>query len=641
MSKNKRNKEKILAGEFLANERGFGFIKVEGMEEDFFVAPNNIKGAMNGDNVSFKITVPKEDGRRAEAKVISILERKTKFIVGTYTKSRNFGFVIPDDKKIVDDIYIPKKLGAKAKNNDKVVVEILKYPLNNKSAEGKIVEVLGNKDLSEVDLLTVLKMYDYKTSFPKEVQKESKIIPQVVTSIGGRVDLRDCEIFTIDGDDTKDIDDAISLSMKGENYLLGVHIADVSSYVQEGSALDKEAARRGTSVYLIDTVIPMLPKELSNGICSLNPNVDRYALSVEMEIDKEGNVLKSKIYKSVIRSKIQMTYNKVYEILENNISLSDYEPYTKTLKLMKKLAEILIAKKEKKGAIDFNLSEAKIILDENGKVKEIEKRKITIANRIIEQFMVLTNETVAEHFLKKEIPFIYRVHEKPDEEKVQRLNVFLNNLDYNVKILEEVSSKYLSEAIEYYRGKPEEKVVLSMILRTMKLARYSNENIGHFGLMSEYYCHFTSPIRRYPDLFIHRIISEHLNGTLNTKKKTKFLRLSAKYSDMSSDSERVSEEAERTLEEIKKAEYMEQFIGCEFEGTISSVTAFGAFVELENTVEGLVHVENMKDDYYIFDEEKVQLIGERKHKIYKIGDNIKVKVIAADKILRRVDFEMI
>ena len=638
---NKINNKKLFVGEFIGNERGFGFIKVNDEEEDFFVAHNHIKSAMNGDRVSFKIIVPKEDGRRAEAKVVDILERKTKFIVGTYTKSKNFGFVIPDDKRLMEDIYIPKKLGFKAKTNDKVVVEIIKYPLNNKSPEGKVIEILGNKDSSEVDLLTVLKMFDYKCDFPKEVHREAKFIPQVVNSFDGRVDLRDREIFTIDGDDTKDIDDAVSLCMKDGNYFLGVHIADVSSYVKEGSHLDKEAARRGTSVYLIDTVIPMLPKELSNGICSLNPNVDRYALTVDMQIDKNGNVLNTKIYKSVIRSRIQMTYNNVYNVLENNIIAPGYEPFVNTLKLMKELAEIFISKREKDGAIDFNLPEAKIILDDEKKVKEIRKREITIANKIIEQFMIVTNERVAETFLKKEIPFIYRVHEKPDEDKIQRLNVFLNNINYTTKTLEEVNSRYLKDVIDYYRGKPEEKVVLNMLLRTMKLARYSNENIGHFGLMLKYYCHFTSPIRRYPDLFIHRVISEFLNGGLDVKKKAKFLKLSAKYSDMSSENERTAEEAERTLEEIKKAEYMSQFIGDEFEGVVSSLTPFGVFVELDNTVEGLVHVENMKDDYYIFDEENVQFIGEHKHKVYKIGDVVKVRVIAADKILRRVDFEMV
>ena len=638
---NKINNKKLFVGEFIGNERGFGFIKVNDEEEDFFVAHNHIKSAMNGDRVSFKIIVPKEDGRRAEAKVVDILERKTKFIVGTYTKSKNFGFVIPDDKRLMEDIYIPKKLGFKAKTNDKVVVEIIKYPLNNKSPEGKVIEILGNKDSSEVDLLTVLKMFDYKCDFPKEVHREAKFIPQVVNSFDGRVDLRDREIFTIDGDDTKDIDDAVSLCMKDGNYFLGVHIADVSSYVKEGSHLDKEAARRGTSVYLIDTVIPMLPKELSNGICSLNPNVDRYALTVDMQIDKNGNVLNTKIYKSVIRSRIQMTYNNVYNVLENNIIAPGYEPFVNTLKLMKELAEIFISKREKDGAIDFNLPEAKIILDDEKKVKEIRKREITIANKIIEQFMIVTNERVAETFLKKEIPFIYRVHEKPDEDKIQRLNVFLNNINYTTKTLEEVNSRYLKDVIDYYRGKPEEKVVLNMLLRTMKLARYSNENIGHFGLMLKYYCHFTSPIRRYPDLFIHRVISEFLNGGLDVKKKAKFLKLSAKYSDMSSENERTAEEAERTLEEIKKAEYMSQFIGDEFEGVVSSLTPFGVFVELDNTVEGLVHVENMKDDYYIFDEENVQFIGEHKHKVYKIGDVVKVRVIATDKILRRVDFEMV
>lgn len=632
-------KRNLQIGTFVANEKGFGFIEVENVAEDIFVAPEYIKSAMNGDIVSFRIIEDAKDGRRAEGKVVDVLKRNVKVVVGTYPKSKNFGFLVVDDSKI-EDIYIPKNLKGKAKNNDKVVVQIVKYPENNKRAEGKVIEILGKADDTNVDLISVLRIYDYKQKFPKTVQTEAKEIPQEITEIGNRVDLRNEEIFTIDGNDTKDIDDAISLSKNGDKYILGVHIADVSHYVRENTPLDKEAAQRGTSVYLIDTVIPMLPKELSNGICSLNPNVDRYALSIDMEIDKKGNVLNRKIYKSVICSKMQMTYDNVYKVVEKNEIPADYEKYKDTLLLMKELALILINKRKQEGAIDFEIPESKILLDENDKVVEIKARENTIANRIIEQFMVLANENVAEFFCSKEIPFIYRIHEIPDEDRVQKLKVFLNNINYVVDFADEVTPKDLQRIVEQYKGKEEEKVVSTIVLRTMRLAKYSNENIGHFGLALKNYCHFTSPIRRYPDLFIHRVISSYIDKKIDEKKKTKFSKLAIKFADMSSDSEKKAEEAERELVKIKMCEYMSEHVGEEFEGVISSVTSFGIFVELPNTIEGLVHVENMKDDYYYFDEKNVLMTGKNNKRILKIGDKIKIKVLSADKMLRRIDFEM-
>ena len=545
--KSDRTKSKLQIGTFIANEKGFGFIEIEEETEDVFVAPEYVKSAMNGDIVSFRIIEAARDGMRAEAKIVDVLKRNVKVVVGTYQRSKNFGFVVVDDSKI-EDIYIPKNLKGKAKNNDKVVVQIVKYPENNKSAEGKIIEILGKADDTNVDLISVLRMYDLKQTFPKVVQTEVKEIPQVIHGIDGRVDLRDKEIFTIDGADTKDIDDAISLSKNGDNYLLGVHIADVSTYVRENTPLDKEASKRGTSVYLIDTVIPMLPKELSNGICSLNPNVDRYALSIDMEIDKNGNVVNKKIYKSVICSKIQMTYDNVYKVVEENEVPVGYEKFKDTLLLMKELALILINKRKSKGAIDFEIPEAKILLDENDKVIEIKPRENTIANRIIEQFMVLANECIAEFFHSREIPFIYRIHETPDEDKIDKLKIFLNNINYVVDFAEEVTPKDLQRVVEKYKGKEEEKVVSTTILRTMRLAKYSNENIGHFGLALKDYCHFTSPIRRYPDLFIHRVISNYLDKKIDDKKKAKFAKLAIKFADMSSDAEKKAEEAERELE---------------------------------------------------------------------------------------------
>ena len=641
----------FVKGKFIYNERGFGFVETDDDDKDIFIPPNMTFGSMTGDIVRVKITTPAEENHRAEGTIVDIIERKTKVLIGTFQKSKNYGFVVPDEKAMGTDIFISKKLRHKAKNGDKVVVSIKKYPEGNMSAEGEIIEVLGKSSDTNVDLISVIKAHDYKLVFPKEVNKEANSLPQVVRDIDGRVDLRDKEIFTIDGDDTKDIDDAVSLYMDGENYILGVHIADVSTYVKSGTALDKEARKRGTSVYLIDTVIPMLPRELSNGICSLNPNEDRYALSVEMKISKSGEVLESKIFKSVIKSKIQMTYNKVYDILVNNIVAEGYEPHVETLKLMEKLALILVDKKSKMGAIDFDMPEAKIILDENDAVVDIKLREMTIANKLIEEFMILANEVVAETFNKKELPFIYRIHEKPEVDRIEKLNTMLKNLGYPEIDLNVCTKKgkvngknlalQLRNVMNLAKGNENEKLVSLLVLRTMQLAKYSNENIGHFGLASEYYCHFTSPIRRYPDLFIHRVISSYLANELDSKMISKYKKQAIKYAETSSEMEQEEEEAERDLYEIKKCEFMQKHVGEIYDGSISGVTSFGIFVELENTVEGLIRLENMKDDYYVYDENCMRLIGKRTNKIFKLGDKVKVKVVSANKLLRRIDFELI
>ena len=641
----------FVKGKFIYNERGFGFVETDDDDKDIFIPPNMTFGSMTGDIVRVKITTPAEENHRAEGTIVDIIERKTKVLIGTFQKSKNYGFVVPDEKAMGTDIFISKKLRHKAKNGDKVVVSIKKYPEGNMSAEGEIIEVLGKSSDTNVDLISVIKAHDYKLVFPKEVNKEANSLPQVVRDIDGRVDLRDKEIFTIDGDDTKDIDDAVSLYMDGENYILGVHIADVSTYVKSGTALDKEARKRGTSVYLIDTVIPMLPRELSNGICSLNPNEDRYALSVEMKISKSGEVLESKIFKSVIKSKIQMTYNKVYDILVNNIVAEGYEPYVETLKLMEKLALILVDKKSKMGAIDFDMPEAKIILDENDAVVDIKLREMTIANKLIEEFMILANEVVAETFNKKELPFIYRIHEKPEVDRIEKLNTMLKNLGYPEIDLNVCTKKgkvngnnlalQLKNVMNLAKGNENEKLVSLLVLRTMQLAKYSNENIGHFGLASEYYCHFTSPIRRYPDLFIHRVISSYLANELDSKMISKYKKQAIKYAETSSEMEQEEEEAERDLYEIKKCEFMQKHVGEIYDGSISGVTSFGIFVELENTVEGLIRLENIKDDYYVYDENCMRLIGKRTNKIFKLGDKVKVKVVSANKLLRRIDFELI
>lgn len=641
----------FVKGKFIYNERGFGFVETDDDDKDIFIPPNMTFGSMTGDIVRVKITTPAEENHRAEGTIVDIIERKTKVLIGTFQKSKNYGFVVPDEKAMGTDIFISKKLRHKAKNGDKVVVSIKKYPEGNMSAEGEIIEVLGKSSDTNVDLISVIRAHDYKLVFPKEVNKEANSLPQVVRDIDGRADLRDKEIFTIDGDDTKDIDDAVSLYMDGENYILGVHIADVSTYVKSGTALDKEARKRGTSVYLIDTVIPMLPRELSNGICSLNPNEDRYALSVEMKISKSGEVLESKIFKSVIKSKIQMTYNKVYDILVNNIVAEGYEPHVETLKLMEKLALILVDKKSKMGAIDFDMPEAKIILDENDAVVDIKLREMTIANKLIEEFMILANEVVAETFNKKELPFIYRIHEKPEVDRIEKLNTMLKNLGYPEIDLNVCTKKgkvngnnlalQLKNVMNLAKGNENEKLVSLLVLRTMQLAKYSNENIGHFGLASEYYCHFTSPIRRYPDLFIHRIISSYLANELDSKMISKYKKQAIKYAETSSEMEQEEEEAERDLYEIKKCEFMQKHVGEIYDGSISGVTSFGIFVELENTVEGLIRLENMKDDYYVYDENCMRLIGKRTNKIFKLGDKVKVKVVSANKLLRRIDFELI
>ena len=641
----------FVKGKFIYNERGFGFVETDDDDKDIFIPPNMTFGSMTGDLVRVKITTPAEENHRAEGTIVDIIERKTKVLIGTFQKSKNYGFVVPDEKAMGTDIFISKKLRHKAKNGDKVVVSIKKYPEGNMSAEGEIIEVLGKSSDTNVDLISVIRAHDYKLVFPKEVNKEANGLPQVVRDIDGRVDLRDKEIFTIDGDDTKDIDDAVSLYMDGENYILGVHIADVSTYVKSGTALDKEARKRGTSVYLIDTVIPMLPRELSNGICSLNPNEDRYALSVEMKISKSGEVLESKIFKSVIKSKIQMTYNKVYDILVNNIVAEGYEPHVETLKLMEKLALILVDKKSKMGAIDFDMPEAKIILDENDAVLDIKLREMTIANKLIEEFMILANEVVAETFNKKELPFIYRIHEKPEVDRIEKLNTMLKNLGYPEIDLNACAKKgkvngnnlalQLRNVMNLAKGNENEKLVSLLVLRTMQLAKYSNENIGHFGLASEYYCHFTSPIRRYPDLFIHRVISSYLANELDSKMISKYKKQAIKYAETSSEMEQEEEEAERDLYEIKKCEFMQKHVDEIYDGSISGVTSFGIFVELENTVEGLIRLENMKDDYYVYDENCMRLIGKRTNKIFKLGDKVKVKVVSANKLLRRIDFELI
>ena len=582
--------------------------------------------------------------------------------VGVFQKSKNFGFVVLDDKKIKTDIYISKKNSKKAKNNQKVVVQILKLPEKNKKAEGKILEILGNINQAGVDMMSLIKEYDLPYEFPESVINEAKAIKQEVSKkdIPNRLDLRNKIIFTVDGEDAKDLDDAVSVEkLKNGNYLLNVSIADVSYYVQEKSKLDKEAIIRGTSIYMLDRVIPMLPKELSNGICSLNQKEDRFAITVLMEINSKGEVVSSDIQKSIIKVTRRMSYKEVQTILDviNNeedkkiFNLKDKEklleeckPYFEHFKRMEELANILKQKREKAGSLNLDIPESKITLNEQGVAIKVEKYDMYFANEIIEQFMLTANETVAEKFYWLEAPFIYRVHEVPDEEKIDELNKFLWNLGYKIKgNKDNIHPKAFAEVLEEVKGKPEERVVSNLVLRTLKVARYEAENKGHFGIASKYYCHFTSPIRRYPDLFIHRIISKYLeeNYQLKESEIEKYSGQAVKYAQRSSEREKIAQKVERDAESIKKAEYMQSKIGKEYEGIISSITSFGMFVELPNTVERLIHFEDLGNEYFIYDEERKTLQGEKSKKTYKIGDSIKLCVIFADKLTRKVDFEKI
>ncbi len=628
------------------NYKGFGFIKLQESNDEIFIPSNNINGALNGDKVLVQVMdSSKEGNEHQEGKIVKVIKREKDTVVGTFQNSKTFGFVVPDDKKFGTDIFISKSNFGKARNNQKVVVKITKYAQKGKKAEGKIIEILGNKDEAGIDMLSLVREYDLPYEFPESVLEEARSLSVDISEniLNNRLDLREKELFTIDGEDAKDLDDAVCVEKNADgNYVLGVHIADVSHYVVENSKLDKEAILRGTSIYMMDRVIPMLPKELSNGICSLNEGEDRLALSVIMEINNKGQVISSDIRKSVIKVTRRMSYTSVYRILNGDIKeIEQYKNYLEHFKLMEELALILKNKREKDGSLDLDVPESKIILDENGVAIDVKKYEITFANEIIEQFMLIANETVAEKFYWLEAPFIYRVHPAPDMEKIRELNSFIWNLGYKIKANKDnIHPKAFAEVLNEVKGKTEERVVSNLILRTLKIADYESENRGHFGIASKYYCHFTSPIRRYPDLFIHRIISKYINSNyqLSNEDLEKYSEEANRYAKTSSEREKVAQKVERDSEDIKKAEYMQSKIGEEYDGIISNITAFGVFVELENTVEGLIRFENLGDEYFIYDEEHKQLIGEITKTIYKIGDKMKIKVIEANKELRRVSF---
>ena len=641
-------KEEI--GTYRKNQKGFGFVKLEGQEEEIYISKENSYNALNGDTVAIKIISEKEADKKAEGKIVKIVRHEKDTVVGTFQKNRNFGFVVPDDKNFGTDIFISKSHWGKARNNHKVLVKIIKYPEKGKNAEGEIIEVLGGVNEAGVDMLSLIKQYELPYKFPEEVVSEAKAFGNKINekNLEGRRDLRQDIIFTIDGEDAKDLDDAIHVEkLTNGNYRLDVHIADVSNYVREKTELDKEAYLRGTSIYMLGRVIPMLPRELSNGICSLNAGEDRFTLSCSMEITPKAKVVSSDIYKAVIRVTERMSYTDVQKILDRSDEkiLKRYEKYISHFDLMAELANILKDKRRENGYLNLDIPESKIILDENGVAIDVKKYETYFANEIIEQFMLIANETVAERFYWLQAPFIYRNHEAPDLDKVKDLNKTLYNFGYKIKISKEeiIYPNEFAKILDEVKGKEEEKVVSNIILRTLRVAKYEAENKGHFGIASKYYCHFTSPIRRYPDLFIHRIISKYLetNYMVNDFWVKKYEKLAEKRAENCSERERVATKVEREAEDIKKAEFMESKIGEEYEGIVSSVTNFGIFVELDNTVEGLIRYEKLGDEYFIYNEETRQAIGENSGKVYKIGDKVKIRVTYANKLMRQIDFEIL
>ena len=637
------SKEEII-GTYRKNQKGFGFVKIEDQEDEIYISRENSKNALNGDTVAIKIIAEKEGDKKQEGKIVKIVRHEKDTVVGTFQKSRNFAFVVPDDKNFGTDIFISKANWGKARDKKKVLVQILKYPEKGKNAEGKVIEVLGGINEAGVDMLSLIKQYELPYKFPDEVVAEAKAYGDKIdpSDLPRRRDLRNDIIFTIDGED-----DAIHVEkLENGNYKLDVHIADVSHYVREKTELDKEAYLRGTSIYMLGRVIPMLPRELSNGICSLNAGEDRYTLSCSMEITPKAKIVSSDIYKGVICVTERMCYTDVQKILDRSDEtvLKRYEKYISYFDLMAELANILKAKRKENGYLNLEIPESKIILDENGVAIDVKKYETYFANEIIEQFMLIANETVAEKFYWLQAPFIYRNHEAPDVDKVKELNKSLYNFGYKIKISKEeiIYPNEFAKILEDVKGKDEEKVVSNIILRTLRVAKYEAENKGHFGIASKYYCHFTSPIRRYPDLFIHRIISKYLDNDylVNDFWIKKYEKRAEKKAENCSERERVATKVEREAEDIKKAEFMESKIGEEYEGIVSSVTNFGIFVELDNTVEGLIRYEKLGDEYFIYNEEKRQAIGEHTGKVYQIGDKVKIRVANASKLMRQIDFEI-
>lgn len=652
--KNKKDKNKkeqpegIQAeGTFIGHPKGFGFVEIEGQDEDIFIPESDTGTAMHQDKVRIIIRDDKKEGKRQEGVVVKVLERGMPEIVGTYQLNRDFGFVISDNPKFSKDIFIPRKEAAGIKNGDKVIAVITDYGSGNKNPEGKIKENLGNIRTPGTDILAIVKSFGIPSEFPEKVMKQAQRVPDHVLDADrdGRLDLRHLQTVTIDGEDAKDLDDAISLTKEGDIYHLGVHIADVSNYVQYNSALDREALKRGTSVYLADRVVPMLPERLSNGICSLNQGEDRLALSCLMDINEKGKVVSHQIAETVINVDERMCYTDVKNILEDTDEEAKkrYDALIPMFFMMKELSGILRNSRHHRGSIDFDFPESKIILNAAGKAIDVKPYEANVATKIIEDFMLMANETVAQEYCTEEIPFVYRTHDNPDPEKVESLLTLLHNQGVKIqKAKEEITPKEIQQIIEGIEGLPNEAMISRLVLRSMKQAKYTTECSGHFGLAAKYYCHFTSPIRRYPDLQIHRIIKDNLRGRLMREGRTEhYAEILDEVARQSSVCERRADEAERESDKLKKAEYMSYHLGEEFEGIISGVTGWGLYVELPNTVEGLVHVNTLRDDYYVFDQESYELRGEMTKKVYKLGDKVRVRVADADKMLKTVDFELI
>ena len=654
-------------GIFSAHPRGFGFVAIEGREGDVFVAPDNTKDAMDGDTV--QVVVEEETkNRKAEAVVVKILKRANETVIGMFEKSKHFGFVIPDNPRITMDVFIPEGMDMGAVTGHKVVVKLTSYGGGRKNPEGKVIEILGHVNDPGVDILSIVKAYGLPESYPEDVMEEVSRVPEALDEEmiraeleKGREDLRDIPMVTIDGEDAKDLDDAVSVSKEVVNgktmYHLGVHIADVTHYVREGSALDKEALKRGTSVYLVDRVIPMLPHRLSNGICSLNAGTDRFALSCLMDLDEKGNIVGHRICESVVRIDRRMTYTAVNAILQAKKTesegtevtgvdtgfakqcLEEYAKFVPMFLLMNETAKVLRAKRMARGAVDVDFPECKIILDEKGRPKEIKPYERNDANMLIEDFMLAANETVAEDYYWQQIPFLYRTHEKPDEEKIKRFGILINNFGYSIRLQNgELHPKEMQKLLSKVAGTPEEALLSRLALRSMKQAKYTTDCIGHFGLAAKYYTHFTSPIRRYPDLQIHRIIKENLHGELGPKRLSHYDRKLNEVAVWTSSRERLAEEAERETDKAKKVQYMSRHIGEFYDGVISGINNYGFYVELPNTVEGMVRLSDLNGDYYTFDETHYELVGERTRRKFKLGQQIRVQVVAVDKFMKTIDF---
>lgn len=641
-----RGEAKRLTGIFRASLKGFGFVVIEGEEQDIYIAEEDTNTAMDQDEVEVVIT-REPDGRSREGKIVRIVNRALTKVVGLYQvrKGKSYGFVIPDNQRLSSDIFVPAEYSKGAVDGHKVVVELTSYGDDRRSPEGKVVEIIGHINDPGTDILSIVKGYDLPLEFPEKVLNQAERVAKPVSEADrqGRQDLRDWQMVTIDGEDAKDLDDAVSIAREGDCYILGVHIADVTNYVQENSALDREAFKRGTSVYLVDRVIPMLPHTLSNGICSLNQGEDRLALSCIMKVDEKGRVVDHEIAETVIRVDQRMSYTSVKKILEDHDpeEMKKYQELVPMFEEMSRLSKILREHRRIRGSIDFDFPETKMILDEKGRPLELQPYERNVATRMIEDFMLLANETVAEDYYWQELPFVYRTHEAPDEEKIRTLATFINNFGYSMHVgANEVRPKEIQKLLAKVEGSPQEAMISRLALRSMKQAKYTPENSGHFGLAAAYYTHFTSPIRRYPDLQIHRIIKDNIRGRMQEEKIVHYDKILPEVTKHASEMERRAEEAERETVKLKKVEYMQQHLGEIFEGVISSITKWGMYVELPNTVEGLVHVANMRDDHYEYDENRYELIGAHTNKVYKLGQRIWIQVTGADRLLRTIDFEI-